>query len=227
MNKRVLSILLMGALLTSPAAAGADSARTSAKQSEPENVRWNTRITRARDWLNVTYSDEKGMEIPQIWQFAYTNTLFTYNGEEKSVATSGCGAACVSMAAEYLTGKSIDPESLFARSVKDKRYIGTGWSVDSIRHYLSACGVNATVIAADSEKILASLQAGNPVIELTGPGMFTTGGHYIVLRGVTSDGKILINDPNSQSNSQKAFPLETLIRQAKGGTPFVICSGKE
>lgn len=224
MKRKIGSLLLAFALVSASASAGADSVLQSAKQTKALNVHWDTRITRSQDWLNVTYSSEKGMEIPQIWQFEYTNVLFQENGEERSVATSGCGATCVAMVVEYFTGESVDPEKLFSRSVIDKRYAGSGWSVDSVRHYLTAYGVKATVIGADSEQILAALEAGNPVIELTGPGIFTTGGHYIVLRGITSDGKILINDPNSPSNCQKAFPLETLLREAKGETPFVICA---
>ena len=48
-----------------------------------------------------------------------------------------------------------------------------------------------------------------------GKGIFTRNGHYIVLRGVTDDGKILVNDPNSESRSEKAYPLSTILNQSK------------
>lgn len=57
-----------------------------------------------------------------------------------------------------------------------------------------------------------------------GPGIFTRQGHYIVLKGVTDDGKILVNDPNSQSRTGKAYPLSTIFSQSKTSSPFMICS---
>ena len=40
------------------------------------------------------------------------------------------------------------------------------------------------------------LQEGCPVISSQRAGLFTSGGHFIVLRGVTANGKVLVNDPN-------------------------------
>jgi predicted double-glycine peptidase len=48
-----------------------------------------------------------------------------------------------------------------------------------------------------------------------GPGDFTTQGHFIVLTGVDGDGKILLHDPNSRKNSEKAWEYERLAGQMK------------
>lgn len=42
-----------------------------------------------------------------------------------------------------------------------------------------------------------ALQNGKLIISSQGPGLFTTGGHFIVLTGIDSDGGISVNDPNS------------------------------
>ena len=61
-----------------------------------------------------------------------------------------------------------------------------------------------------------------------GPGTFTTSGHFIVLRGVTADGKVLVADPYSYSFSQRKWNLSLIMREAKrsasGGGPFWIVS---
>ena len=44
--------------------------------------------------------------------------------------------------------------------------------------------------------MLQALSEGCPVISSQRAGLFTSGGHFIVLRGVTANGKVLVNDPN-------------------------------
>ena len=61
-----------------------------------------------------------------------------------------------------------------------------------------------------------------------GSGTFTTSGHFIVLRGVTVDGKVLIADPYSYSFSQREWDLSPIMQEAKrsagAGGPFWIVS---
>ena len=87
-------------------------------------------------------------------------------------------------------------------------------------------GVTGSWVGKDGEKIVKALSSGHPVIAHMGKGIFTKQGHYIVLRGVTKDGKILVNDPNSKDRSGKAYPLSTILKQGKTSTPFMICSKK-
>jgi hypothetical protein len=48
------------------------------------------------------------------------------------------------------------------------------------------------------------------------PGDFTKTGHFIVLTGIDSNGKIIVNDPNSPKNSNKHWDVNTLVSQMKG-----------
>ena len=202
---------------------GIQQIRLNAKRLPAKQPRSDTRITRARDWFGVEYSSEPGLSIPAKFQLDYPDTIITIGGVDRSVATSGCGATCLSMALEYLNGEAPAPAELFSKSIQDGKYRGYGWSAELICHYARKYGVNARMISADANAICAAIEAGKPVIALMGPGIFTDSGHYIVLRGIAENGKILINDPNSRSNTKKAFPLETLIRESKGETPFIIC----
>ena len=85
-------------------------------------------------------------------------------------------------------------------------------------------GVTGSWVGNDGEKIVNALNSGHPVIAHMGPGIFTKAGHYIVLRGVTKDGKILVNDPASSSRTGKAYPLSTILKPGKNSKPFMICS---
>ena len=59
-------------------------------------------------------------------------------------------------------------------------------------------------------------------------GHFTNGGHFIVLRGVTSDKKILVADPVSQNRSEEKWDLSIILNEANKGAdaggPFWIIS---
>ena len=58
-------------------------------------------------------------------------------------------------------------------------------------------------------------------------GHFTTGGHFIVLRGITEDGKILVADPASYSRSEKEWDLSIILNEsnkayASGGPYWAV-----
>jgi hypothetical protein len=48
----------------------------------------------------------------------------------------------------------------------------------------------------DMQTVNSELNAGHPIIASCQGGPFCGGGHFIVIRGVTGDGKYLINNPN-------------------------------
>lgn len=63
--------------------------------------------------------------------------------------------------------------------------------------------------AVDADQIVAELSKGHPVIVSTSgygePQYFTGAGHFIVLRGLAEDGKVLVNDPNDNVYSKKHY----------------------
>lgn len=175
-------------------------------------------------WKGVVPSDEAGMGIPMLFQGDYGQTILYYNGEARSVASSGCGAASVSMVIAYLTGNvDQNPYLLFCKAVDGGRYHGSGLSHDTLAWLAESNGVKCRWISNSADAVLKALNEGKPVIAHMGEGIFTSRGHYIVLRGVTKDGKILVNDPGSRSNCRKAFPLETILAQARTSDSFMIC----
>ena len=177
-----------------------------------------------RLWRSVKPSDERGMAVPMLFQGDYAQTVCTVGGIERSVATSGCGATSLSMVIAYLTGNTDqNPYTLFCDSVDAGRYHGSGWSHGTLSLFAENYGVHSRWIANDADAILSALREGKPVIAHMGPGIFTSRGHYLVLRGVTEDGLVLMNDPNSRDNCAKAFPIDTLLKQAKTSEAFMVC----
>ena len=80
--------------------------------------------------------------------------------------------------------------------------------------------------ASEPQRIVDALSEGKLVVALMSKGHFTSSGHFIVLRGVTSDGKILVADPSSYNRSEKEWDLSIILneasRRASAGGPFWI-----
>lgn len=137
-----------------------------------------------------------GMQIPIYYQTDYPDVLFGGG----SIATSGCGPTSFAMVVTYLLGQRITPPDVVGWSGAKTYYVpdaGMSWSFfgDAVAHY--QCGnVQQTT---DMDTVLKALSDKRPVICSQGPGIFTAHGHFIVLRGITADGKVLVNDPNDST----------------------------
>ena len=83
--------------------------------------------------------------------------------------------------------------------------------------------------SSEPKRIIDALSSGKLVVAIMSPGHFTTGGHFIVLRGV-KDGKILVADPASTKRSQQEWDLSIILNEASkrpgAGGPFWIIGRK-
>lgn len=133
-----------------------------------------------------------GMQIPHYLQTDYSN--IPYGGG--SIASSGCGPTSFAMIASYLTGTTITPVD--AVSWCGNSYympgVGTYWSYFQAAASHFGCGT--VTQTSDPNAVLSALAQGHPVISSQRAGIFTSGGHFIVLRGITAGGRVLVNDPN-------------------------------
>lgn len=80
-------------------------------------------------------------------------------------------------------------------------------------------------MASEPQRILDALSSGKLVVAIMSKGLFTSGGHFMVLRGV-QDGKILVADPASYRRSGKPWDLSIILNEASKGAaaggPFWI-----
>ena len=133
-----------------------------------------------------------GMQIPHYLQTDYSN--IPYGGG--SIASSGCGPTSIAMIASYLTGTTITPVDAvyWCGNSYYMPGVGTYWSYFQAAASHFGCG--AVTQTSDPNAVLSALAQGHPVISSQSAGIFTSGGHFIVLRGITANGKVLVNDPN-------------------------------
>ncbi len=145
------------------------------------------------------------------------------SGGSHTICTSGCGVTSYAMLVSNLSGNTpdFDPikanndaagtggcivgigtlDSLFTKVLVNKH---TGFKVEQLQ--VSQEGVNKALQALkDGALIVANVQANSKL---------TTGGHWVVFRGIASDGKVKIADPNkSNNNKYKTYDLNKLVSE--------------
>jgi hypothetical protein len=77
-----------------------------------------------------------------------------------------------------------------------------------------------SLITPSKSTLIDELNKGNLIVVLMDTGHFTSGGHFIILRGVTENGEVLIADAKSLENSQKAWSFDIIISEAKYASSY-------
>lgn len=151
-------------------------------------------------------------------------------GKTSTIGRAGCGPTALAIAVASLTNNKVTPYDVAQWSVENGGLCEGSGSYHSLipnggRHY----GLTVTSIGRDGKKLVEALQSGKLVIAIMSKGHFTSGGHFIVLRGVTEDGKILVADPASVKRSNKEWDLRIVTGEASrkvgsAGGPFWVLS---
>ena len=154
-----------------------------------------------------------------INQGDYRETVCTIGGEAKSVATSGCGIASLTMAIGSMLGNRLNPTDLFREAYKNGYYSGNGMSHGGISFVGKRHGVSVSW-TSDIDRVYSALESGKGVIFHVGSESkyhFTSGGHYIFLKGAkTQNGikKVYVFDPNGRNNYKNVL---FALRRGDGG----------
>ena len=157
---------------------------------------------------------EKDEEFPLLLQWDKRWGYAAYGGSY--IGLSGCAPTCLSMVVIALTGQNEVTPDIVANYAEEAGYYvngtGTSWSLmtEGASHFC----VSGREISLSETTVLGELTSGHPIICSMRPGDFTTQGHFIVLVGV-EDGKIIVNDPNSNERSSLLWEYDTLAGQIK------------
>ena len=139
----------------------------------------------------------------------------------------GCGPTSMSIVVSSLTSDIVDPVEMSEWAYKNGGWCSKSGSYHSlIPSAAKAWGLTVEgCTASEPQRILDALSSGKLVVAIMTKGHFTTGGHFIVLRGV-QDGKILVADPASYKRSGKLWDLSIILNEASKGAaaggPFWI-----
>ena len=147
---------------------------------------------------------EKFTEVPLYNQLDYPTTRYG----DSTVRKSGCGIASYAMVLTYLLDREILPDQLAEMYHKYKVKGGSSHSL--FTETQEEWGVTVENCyweeAWGKGKVMEALANRQPIIaNVHADSAFTNDGHFIVLYGLTEDGKILVRDPNGANYANNVF----------------------
>lgn len=165
-------------------------------------------------------SNMGGMGIPLYTQWDSRWGEIDFGGGD--ISSSGCSITSLAMVISYLKEKAVSPADI-QRCVGNRYYVeGEGQSWAIFEDVAGQYGLSCKQYTVNSDRIVEALKAGKPVIVSTsGYGTtkeFTSAGHFIVLRGLTADGMVLVNDPNDKEAKKhyaKAYSPDFIVNECK------------
>lgn len=157
--------------------------------------------------------EETSGGIPFLYQWderwgyeTYGNTVMGY---------SGCGPTSLAMVIVGLTGrKDVTPYTVAQYADASGYYVdgdGTSWKL-----FTTGCanwGLRSHEVPKNEEQLKSALSAGQPVIISVKKGMFTNGGHIMVLAGTGASGNLIVHDPNNRAYSSRTFTYSEIEDQ--------------
>lgn len=198
------------------------------KVSEPEE----TEVPPAEDPTVTEFATRQGREV---LTGGVVDLVYFNQGEEPWASSAygpdeirgyGCGPTSMAMLISSISEEDLDPAQA-AQAAYEAGYCapGSGSYLSIVEGMASRYGLHAEACGdLSAEELCQQLASGNLFVALMGKGHFTDGGHFIVLRGATLEGKVLVADPNSRERSLAGWDpqliLDELSHSRSNGAPL-------
>jgi hypothetical protein len=153
----------------------------------------------------------------------WKNVRIPCNGGDMSIGGGGCGPTSAAMLIETLTGKTCLPTETMEWACKhgyvtanqgtDYAYFKPQFNQYGIRCEMLTWSVCLSAGSWVRDEVIKKLKEGYYFIALMKKGLWTSGGHYIVVWW--ADNKIRINDPASTRDERLNGDPDTFFSQAK------------
>ena len=130
----------------------------------------------------------------------------------------GCGPTAMAMAVASLTEEDTDPALMAQWAAEHGYWARQNGSYHSIvPGAAEAFGLKVeSPVEQTPQALRDALEQGKLLVALMKPGHFTKYGHFILLRGITPEGEILVADPNSIPNSLAVWDAQLILDELAG-----------
>lgn len=158
------------------------------------------------------------LQIDPRWK----NKPYRVKGENATIGGSGCGPTAAAMLIETMTGKKFTPEDACNWSMAHGyKALGNGTYYGYFKPQFAEYGIDCDMLNwtktygkpdhANHKKVEEMLKQGYYFIALMQKGLWTSGGHFVVVWW--QDGKMRINDPASTKDARLNGDVRTFRSQ--------------
>lgn len=179
----------------------------------PVNKPVTTPVVNETDITSASLSMPNGSSFTyyeQTWP-AYTDYPYGYN----TVGGYGCGPTSMAMVVSNLTNVTVSPKYMADWSYNNGYYVsGRGTAYGLFPAASAAFGIKCSTISCyDKSAVVSALQSGKLLITVVGYGDFTRGRHFLLIRGITEDGKLLLADSGKYENCLEEWDYSRVLSQ--------------
>lgn len=146
------------------------------------------------------------------------------------IGAYGCGPTAMAMAVSSLTDQTVDPQQMADWAYRSGYWVkGSGSRLSLIQGAGEAYGLTVRPLTDPTvDDLISELSANHVAVALMTTGHFTKRGHFILLRGTTLEGEVLVADPASPDRSlipwDPQLILDELSASRHSGAPLWLLS---
>ncbi|MDB5160606.1 MAG: murein hydrolase [Candidatus Saccharibacteria bacterium] len=145
-------------------------------------------------------------------------------GDAGAIKYAGCGPTSLAMIVATLADKTVTPvQTADLGAANGSAFSGGTKHVPLLQAAATKWGITYTDISSQPFDVAIQAVKEGKLVYMGGQGAapFTSGGHVVVMRGVTPDGQIIIADP--YRNAADVYSPQTV--EAGRGSTFIISKG--
>lgn len=170
-------------------------------------------------------------EIPIVYynqaDSAWGNNYYdTRDEKSQTIASGGCGPTSLAIVYSSLTGEEKNPADMAVYAMQNGYCAAPQGSYRSLfTRGAAGLGLTNEYAGEDLSEALKYLEDGDLIVALMGKGIFCDGGHFVVIRGITDEGNILVADCWNKENNSKEFTISVIEQNLKkdgGGCLWVL-----
>ena len=175
------------------------------------------------DYLAILYGGDNGIILPgtdqgiSVVYFNQGDPAYQNGRFGNDVAISGCGPTSLAICVSSLSGTLIDPLEMCDWCYEKGVWIPGEGGLHSLPPTVCAeFGLSCELTdGSNPQTLINALSSGKLIVTLVGPGHFTTSGHFLVLRGVTSTWKILVADCGNSANNNVEWDMSIILDEGR------------